>query len=74
MSIYDIQVGESHPLVARLSARIQFLGKVSQVVIIMEVKKRNQLLILVRQTQNTVKLCKTLLVSSVTGVCVCVCT
>lgn len=52
IGIYEILHCESHPIMARMSARIQFLGKVSQVVIIMEVKERNQLLR--KTTTNTV--------------------
>lgn len=35
---------EPHPLVSSFTARIQFLGKVSQVVIVVEVAEGNQIL------------------------------
>lgn len=35
---------ESHPLVSSLAPRIQFLGKVSQVVVVVEVAEGNQIL------------------------------
>lgn len=35
---------ESHPLVSSFTARIQFLGKVSQVVVVVEVAERNEIL------------------------------
>lgn len=35
---------EPHPLVSSFTARIQFLGKVSQVVVVVEVAEGNQIL------------------------------
>lgn len=37
-------VEETNPLVSSLPARIQLLGKVSQVVVVVEVTERNQIL------------------------------
>ena len=46
----------THPLVSSLPARIQFLGEVSQVIVVVEVEERNEVLKKRRRYTSVIRL------------------